>query len=151
MFARFYDPENKYSAGILKEYAYWILETSYRQHTFGCYIVFCKRKGVEKISELTVDELVEFTQVLRKIESALIKNPTFKPNRFNYWQMGNGLHSLHFHGIPRYATPRIFAEKIWEDKTYVKKPDVSQSPVWSMEEQSEDVVKKIQTEILNYL
>ena len=49
---RFWDKNNNYSSGTLKEYDFWVLEVSYRQHTFGNFIVFCKRYGVEKISEL---------------------------------------------------------------------------------------------------
>ena len=53
---RFWDKNNNYAGGTLKEYAFWVLEVSYKQHTFGNFIVFCKRQGVEKISELLDEE-----------------------------------------------------------------------------------------------
>jgi len=145
MTVRFWDKNNKYTEGFLKEYNYWVLEVSYRQHTFGCYIVFCKREGIEKISELSEEELIELKQVFKEIETALLKNDTFKPDRFNYWQMGNGLHQLHFHGIPRYSSERQFAEKKWNDHSY------GSVPIWAREEQTHEVVMKLRDEIKKFL
>jgi len=142
---RFWDKNNNYSGGVLKEYKYWVLEVSYKQHTFGNFIVFCKRKNIEKISELYDEELLEFKKVLQEIESALLKNNTFKPIRFNYWQMGNKVHELHIHGIPRYDSKRRFLGKIWEDK------DFRAPPIWTHEEQSKDTVVAIIDEIKKFL
>jgi len=145
MVIRFWDKENKYRGAVLWEHKYWVLETSYKQHTFGCYIIFCKREGVEKISELSVDELTELKQVFKEIENALLKNNTFCPDRFNYWQMGNGLHQLHFHGIPRYSSERKFAGKIWKDNSF------GTVPIWAKQEESADMVKKLRNEIKKFL
>lgn len=145
MFKRFYDPENKYSQGLLKDYKYWMLETSYLQHTFGNYIIFCKRKGVEKISELRDKEIIEFKKVCNEIENALLKNKIFKPQRFNYWQMGNGCHSLHFHGIPRYEKSKKLGKKIFKDKSY------GTVPIWTKVEQNEKVVIEMKEAMKKYL
>ncbi len=142
---RFWDKNNNYSGGTLKEYDFWILEVSDRQHTFGNFIVFCKRDGVEKISELHDDELLELKKVLHEIESALLQNEIFQPTRFNYWQMGNKVHALHIHGIPRYDSERKFLDKIWKDK------DFKVPPVWTYEEQSKDTVIAIRDEIKKFL
>lgn len=145
MFKRFYDPKNKYSQGILKEYKYWILEVSYRQHTFGCYIIFCKREGVEKMSELTDEEIIEFKFVCQEVERALLQNEIFNPDRFNYWQMGNGIHQLHFHGIPRYKTEKKFEQKIFKDENY------GTIPMWTKIEQDDGTVRKLKEAIKKYL
>src|SRR5258708_5990847 len=107
-----WDPEQKYTEGQIKDYKYWALEVSYRQHTFGNYIIFAKEK-VERISELSTQALLELPIVIKEIENALSINDTFKPDRYNYWQMGNQLHRLHFHGFPRYISSREFAGQQW--------------------------------------
>jgi diadenosine tetraphosphate (Ap4A) HIT family hydrolase len=142
---RFWDKNNNYSGGLLKEYDYWALEVSYRQHTFGNFIVFCKRQNIEKISELHDKELLELKKVFQEIESALLQNNTFKPIRFNYWQMGNGVHELHIHGIPRYDSERKFLGKTWKDK------DSGVPPIWTYEEQTKKTVVAIKNEIKKFL
>ena len=141
---RFWDKENKYTEGFLKEYKNWVLEVSYRQHTLGCYIIFAKR-AVEKISELKTDEIDELKEVMAEIETALSKNDIFGPDRFNYWQMGNALHHLHFHGIPRYASRRTFNGKEWVDKTW------GSVPIWSKENVDHDLIRKIKEAVKPYL
>lgn len=131
-----WDPEEKYTQGQLKEYTYWNLEVSYRQHTFGNYIIFSK-EDVERISELSPEAILELKRVMAEIEQALNKNHIFKPDRYNYWQMGNGLHRLHFHGFPRYKTSRSFFGKEWVDQTW------GHPPVWSTEEVSNDEVNQL--------
>lgn len=117
---------------------------SYRQHTIGCFIVFCKR-AVERISELTPEEVNELPAVLKEIEEALTKNEIFKPDRFNYWQMGNGLHQLHIHGFPRYAKTRFFKGREWIDATF------GHPPAWSKEEVNSELVADLREAIKPYL
>ncbi len=145
MTKRFWDKENNYSKGVLKEYTYWVLEVSYSQHTFGNYIVFCKREGVEKISELTDKELIELRKVFKEIETTLLKNDTFKPIHFNYWQMGNGTHQLHIHGIPRYNCEKTFLGKKWIDK------DFKVPPIWTYDKQTDETVMRLKQEIEKFL
>lgn len=139
---RYWDPEGKYKDAFLKEYNHWILEISFRQHTLGCFIIFAKR-DVEKISELENRELVELKQVMEDIEDALVNK--FKPERFNYLQLGNELHHLHFHGIPRYKTNRNFSGKVWVDKTF------GHPPVWVKRETDIETVLKIKEMVLKSL
>lgn len=120
---RSWDPTGVYKDGFLKEYEHWVLEVSFRQHTLGCFIIFAKRK-VQRISELKPDELAELALVMKKIETILSSIPEFQPDRFNYLQLGNGLNHLHFHGIPRYQTPRKFGNREWIDSTW------GHPPVW---------------------
>lgn len=114
---RFWDPKGNYIEGFVKEYKYWTLEVSYRQHTLGCFIIFCKRP-VEKISELTDTEIIELKIVMKEFEEKLTSNVAFRPDRFNYLQLGNKFHNLHFHAIPRYKAVREFGGKTWIDSTY---------------------------------
>jgi diadenosine tetraphosphate (Ap4A) HIT family hydrolase len=136
MNSRIWDPRGKYQAGFLKEYNHWMIEISFRQHTLGCFIIFAKRP-IQKISELESNELLELKQVMREIETTISSNDVFRPDRYNYLQMGNGLHHLHFHGIPRYVSPRIFLGRTWIDTTY------GSTPVWSKEEVEDGFVIKL--------
>lgn len=136
MFQKFWDTENKYVDGFLKEYDHWLLEVSYLQHTLGCYIIFAKRK-VEQFSQLNPEELDSLPKVMHDIESALSQLPNFKPDRFNYLQLGNNLKQFHFHGIPRYVGNREFANQTWDDPTY------GHPPVWKGEEVDLRLVRQL--------
>jgi diadenosine tetraphosphate (Ap4A) HIT family hydrolase len=113
--------ESKFAEGNIKVYQHWILTVSFRQHTLGCLIVMAKRE-VERISELSDPELLELRQVMRDLETALNRASDFQPDRFNYLQLGNALHQLHFHCIPRYQTIRHFAGQEWVDTTFGRPP-----------------------------
>ncbi|MFA6194010.1 MAG: HIT domain-containing protein [Parcubacteria group bacterium] len=139
-----WDKKNKYTEGFLKEYDHWALEVSYRQHTLGCYIIFCKRP-VEKISELKTEELDDLKNVMGEIEATLSKIDIFKPDRFNYFQMGNKLNQLHFHGIPRYNSPRKFDGKEWVDET------AGSAPTWSHDDVEHNLVAKLRDAIKPFL
>lgn len=136
MVNRSWDKDNKYTEGFLKEYTHWVIEVSYRQHTLGCFIIFAKRT-VERISELTTEEIDELKNVMKEAEEAI--SSAFQPDRFNYLQMGNALHHLHFHGIPRYQTPRTFKNKEWIDTTW------GHPPIWSKIDEAHELIKTIQT------
>ena len=139
---RYWDLEGKYKEGFLKEYKHWALEISFRQHTLGCFIIFAKRK-VERFSELNKEELDEFPKVMKEIETALIK--LFKPGRFNYLQLGNNLHHLHFHGLPRYKSSRKFAGKVWRD------PSWGHFPIWTRTAVDNKLVLVLKKRILKKL
>jgi diadenosine tetraphosphate (Ap4A) HIT family hydrolase len=142
MNSRFWDPEEKYANGVIKEYKYWNLEVSFRQHTLGCFIIFCKR-DIQRISELTDYESNELKLVMKHMERSVVK--AFGAERFNYFQMGNQLHNLHLHGIPRYSSEKSFFDKIWKDNTF------GHPPSWTKEEIDNDLVEKIRIEVLKYL
>lgn len=130
--------ENKYQSGVLKEYMHWILTVSFRQTTLGSYIILAKRE-MERITELSDDELLELRLVMSEIEHVLSVTEGFKPDRFNYLQLGNSLHQLHFHGVPRYAAPRSFAGREWVDHRYGTTPII----VSKDEESEESLVRQI--------
>lgn len=144
MIERPWDPDGKYPGAVLKEYAYWVLEVSYRQHTLGSYIIFAK-DDCERISELRPGSLADLCAVMADIERALCAAEEFRPDRFNYWQMGNALHRLHFHGIPRYAQKRVFAGQEWIDTTW------GSVPVWSRNDVSRELVQAIRDALVKHL
>ena len=139
---RIWDKEGKYKDGFVKEYKHWVLEISYHQHTLGCFIIFAKRK-IERISELKDEEVIELKEVMSELETTLSNMEDFKPDRFNYLQMGNALHHLHFHVIPRYETSRHFMNKEWNDITF------GHPPIWSKVTVDNELVLKIKGEFLS--
>jgi diadenosine tetraphosphate (Ap4A) HIT family hydrolase len=139
-----WDPEGKSERNLLKEYEHWILTVSSHQHTLGCFIIISK-SDIERISEAKPEGLAELALAMREIENALSKSKDFNPDRFNYLQLGNGWHHLHFHGIPRYKNPRFFDGKEWVDKEWGK------PPVWNLETSAEDLILKLKNAILEYL
>jgi diadenosine tetraphosphate (Ap4A) HIT family hydrolase len=143
-YMRIWDKEGRYKDGSVKEYQHWILEVSFRQHTFGCFIIFAKR-SVGTISALDDAEIIELKTVMQELETTLAGIAILKPDRMNYLQMGNGLHHLHFHAIPRYATVRTFMGKEWHDETF------GHPPVWSNTEVEKDLVIKIKEIFLQNL
>ena len=140
MINRIWDPGNKFTEGVLKEYENWVLEVSHKQHTLGCYIIFAKRP-VERISGLTDEEIKELKDIMKEVENALLKSDAFRPDRFNYLQLGNVVHQLHFHGVPRYSSPRVFDNKEWSDKNWGK------PVILSNEVSSNELIRKIRDAI----
>jgi diadenosine tetraphosphate (Ap4A) HIT family hydrolase len=138
--------EEKYSEGVLKEYSHWTLTISFRQTTLGSFIILAKRT-LEQFSELKDEELIELRRVMKDIEKALQQAPDFKPDRLNYLQLGNSLHQLHFHGIPRYATPRRFAGQEWVDTRYGTPPQI----VTKNEEAEVELVRQIKSALEPYI
>lgn len=141
---RFWDKDDKFVQGFLKEFDHWVLELSFRQHTLGCFILFCK-KPLEKISDLNQEELSNLAFAMKEMENLLLGLEGFKPDRFNYLQLGNVVNQLHFHGIPRYSSSRQFAGKEWIDVTWGK------PPTWIFEHESPSTIGAIKKMILSEL
>jgi diadenosine tetraphosphate (Ap4A) HIT family hydrolase len=141
---RIWDPDNAYPGGYLKSYRFWTAEISYRQHTLGSFIIFANR-SVEKMSDLTAEEITELPLVMKDIEGALADIPVLRPDRFNYLQLGNAVHHLHIHGIPRYEKNRSFLNRDWIDSTY------GNVPVWTTKNEDQETVRKIRDLVLEKL
>ncbi len=124
---RYWDPDGKFDGAVLKWYVHWCLEVSFHQHALGSFILFCRRSGVLLISDLHPEELAEMQLAMQEIELVLRGHPFFRADHFNYLQMGNELHLLHFHGIPRYQSPRVFFGKRWVDHAW------GHPPAWTKE------------------
>jgi diadenosine tetraphosphate (Ap4A) HIT family hydrolase len=142
---RHWDVQHRYAGAVLKWYRYWCLEVSFRQHTLGSYILFCRRLGVRLVSDLDVNEMVDLRDAMMEIELALRGHPTFRADHFNYLQMGNGVPLLHFHGIPRYNSPREFLGQRWIDHTW------GHPPAWIKQESPTPLIGALHREISLHL
>ena len=141
----FWDKEGKYSDWNIKDYKFWSTAISYRQHTLWAYIILYKREWVEKISELENEELNELKTIMKEMEEIMVKIPEFNPNRFNYLQLWNKWHNLHFHCIPRYKQVRKFAWRKWHDTTYWTVPK------WMNKELDINIIKKVKEKFCNHI
>lgn len=136
---RIWDPENKYTNGVIEEYQFWVAEVSYRQHTLGAYIIFAKG-DIQRFSDLQMDQLCELTVVMKDIEGRL--ETLFQPDLYNYMQLGNHIRHLHFHGIPRYKEKRMFEDKSWMDENF------GHPPIWSTIEEDESYVNVLRNVLI---
>lgn len=87
---------------------------------------------------------------MRIIEEGLRKNAMFEPDHFNYWQMGNGMPFLHFHGMPRYRESRHYTHdnappREWQDATW------GHPPVWTREMISRELMDSLRKDMGAFL
>jgi diadenosine tetraphosphate (Ap4A) HIT family hydrolase len=139
-----WDISEKYASGKLFQTDFWTVEVSYRQHTPASYIIFLNRYETN-FSKLTKDEISELPEVMNVIENCLLKNPSLKPQNFNYLQLGNTLHHFHLHCIPRYENLVTFVGRDWKDTEF------GRPPVWTFQNSSDEEVQSIRNELLKYL
>ena len=139
-----WDSERRYQGATLKFYEHWCLEVSFLQHTPGSFIIFSMH-AVERLSQLSQSALGELGVVTGEIEMALTTCPLFRPDRFNYLQMGNALHHLHIHGIPRYTQLREYGGREWLDETY------GHPPRWSSADVPYELVSMLRSDIGRFL
>lgn len=105
-----------FSKNIIKEYKYWTLYVESHQSYLGQCIVYCKRDEALDLADATMTEQQELFLILQKLREAA--KIIFQPDWFNYTFLGNDLHHLHCHFIPRYARSRIFMSQIFEDRLF---------------------------------
>lgn len=101
---------------LIKEYKYWDVYLHDNQGYLGRCVVWCKRENALDLTDATPEEQKELFEVLRLLREALAK--AFQTDWFNYAFLGNEIHHLHGHFIPRYASQREFSGTIFEDKLY---------------------------------
>jgi diadenosine tetraphosphate (Ap4A) HIT family hydrolase len=95
----------------IRQFKYWTLMVHPNQSYLGraiCYLNTYK----ESLVELTQEEYLELLEIIRKYQTALTK--LWRPDGWNYAQLGNVVPHLHVHFIPRYKEPRT-----WEGITFV--------------------------------
>jgi diadenosine tetraphosphate (Ap4A) HIT family hydrolase len=71
-------------------------------------------KHVAEFSDLSLDEAIEITKAIYKIEKAMIKH--LRPDKVNIASLGNYVPHLHIHIIPRYKNDAWFPDSIWSQK-----------------------------------
>jgi diadenosine tetraphosphate (Ap4A) HIT family hydrolase len=71
-------------------------------------------KHIAEFSDLSLDESLEISKAIYKIEKAMLKH--IKPDKVNIASLGNYVPHLHIHIIPRYKDDAWFPDSIWSNK-----------------------------------
>ena len=103
-----------FSNFLIKDYKYWSIFIHPNQGYLGRCVVWCNRENAKDLTEATAAEQKELFLVLDDLKRAVTK--AFQPDWFNYAFLGNETRHLHGHVVPRYAKPKEFMGKIFEDK-----------------------------------
>ncbi len=108
---------------LIKDYLYWKLLISVRQHTLGsCFLVL--KRHAWHLSQLSDAEILNFNKVIKEIENALAK--AFMAEHVNYFMLANQEKHASLHLIPRYPNSRKFAGREWVDVKYGRMPQMTQ-------------------------
>ena len=93
-------------AGELGRTAHWRVVLNYNQDRLGkCFLVLDRHE--EDVCNLTPEEQNDLWRCLRAAKNAI--SSCFQPDHFNYMFLMNQDAHVHLHVIPRYRTPRSFA------------------------------------------
>jgi diadenosine tetraphosphate (Ap4A) HIT family hydrolase len=93
--------------GELRTTAHWRVVLNYNQDRLGkCFLVLDRHD--EDVCNLTTKETNDLWVGLRRVKAAL--TACFGPEHFNYMFLMNQDRHVHLHMIPRYRTPRTFAD-----------------------------------------
>jgi len=111
---------------LLKEYTHWKLVLRNRNKTLGNCVAILKRH-IEAFKDITDEEMQEFAYVVRDIEHATKQAFDYDIMNYNILMLGDK--HLHYHIIPRYAKPIIFAGVTWTDDWWPKPAGTNKEPV----------------------
>lgn len=110
-----------YPESLVKEYQYWYLLCRFEQVTLGSLILI--HKGEEDaFSKIPAAAFTELATIVPEVETTL--SALFQNDKINYLMLMMTDPEVHFHVIPRYATPREFEGMIFTDAAWPKKIDI---------------------------
>lgn len=104
---KFGDPDNR-----IAQSPYWTLLLRPRQPTLGSLVLVC-REDVKAFAAVSAAAFADLQHMVQGIESVLRAVVAFE--RINYLMLMMVDPDVHFHVIPRYASPREFAGASYPD------------------------------------
>lgn len=105
-----------YSKFLVKQYKYWGVYVHENQSYLGRCVVWCDREDALQLTDATKEEQEELFEILRELKKA--SEEAFGGEWFNFAFLGNEMHHLHGHFIPRYSTEREFEGVTFKDKRW---------------------------------
>lgn len=99
--------------GVLKEYEHWVVLFRDKQVTIGSVIIMSKHLSEDSLGSLPPDAWKQFGEVCRDVEHWLTS--LFGAEKFNYLALMMDDPEVHFHVIPRYSKPVLFADQEFID------------------------------------
>lgn len=111
---------------------HWVWSLRPMHCTLGASVLSLSR-WCPQLGEMTAEEGAAFAAAARHAEARYAA--TFKPVKINYLKLGMTDAHLHFHVIPRYDAPQLFAGQHWSDTGWPAAPvitdgaDLARAPV----------------------
>jgi len=97
---------------LVKEYKYWTLLLNLKPRKFGQCVAILKRH-IDKLADVTPEEMSEYALVASEIESAL--RTSFDTHLVHHLLLMSLDKHVHFHIMPRYKKPINFGSISWTD------------------------------------
>jgi diadenosine tetraphosphate (Ap4A) HIT family hydrolase len=111
---------------LVRDYGYWAVLLRPKQATLGALVLVCKEE-VQAFSEISNEAFAELPLVVREIETGL---KAFKPyQKINYLMLMMVDREVHYHVLPRYDAPQIFAGETYQDPGWPALPELTAGPL----------------------
>jgi diadenosine tetraphosphate (Ap4A) HIT family hydrolase len=123
---------------LIKEYDHWKLLIRNRNTTLGNCVAITKRH-MESFSDITLEEMQDFSHVVKDIEKAL--KSAFSYDQMNYLMLMMKDKHTHFHIIPRYSSEKEFAGITWGDKAWPR------AEIYTIDPVSQEVLNEVKEKI----
>ncbi len=111
-----------YPDTLLREFEHWVVLLRPKQVTLGS-LVLARKGEATRLGEVGPAACGELATVSAQLEAALQR--AFQPDKFNYLLLMMVDKHVHFHVIPRYASPRLLSGTSFADKHWPKPPILS--------------------------
>lgn len=115
-----------YPRTTLIETPHWVVLARPQQPTLGALVLAC-REPVKQLSDVSAGAFLEMKTLVGRIERGLKRQ--FAYDKINYLCLMMVDPDVHFHVIPRYATPRDFEGTSFVDAGWPAVPALGQFPV----------------------
>jgi len=108
-----------YPDTLLQEFDHWVVLLRPKQVTLGSLVLACKGEAT-RLGEVGPTAFSELAAVTSGLEAALER--AFQPDRLNYLSLMMVDKHVHFHVLPRYASPRQALGADFVDQHWPKPP-----------------------------
>lgn len=110
-----------YPDTLVHEYEHWVVVARPAQPTLGSLVLICKDDAAA-FSEISTDAFGELATATADIETSL---QAFRPfDKINYLMLMMVDPDVHFHVLPRYASPQEFGGETYPDAGWPAVPDL---------------------------
>ncbi|MGE0152128.1 MAG: HIT family protein [Reyranellaceae bacterium] len=109
----------------LIETRHWVVQARLQQATLGSLVLAC-REPAKQLSDVSAEAFAEMKTLVGRIERGL--KAKFAWDKINYLCLMMVDPDVHFHVIPRYASPREFAGVVFPDAGWPAVPALGQFP-----------------------
>jgi diadenosine tetraphosphate (Ap4A) HIT family hydrolase len=111
-----------YPETLIREYDHWVVLLRPQQVTLGALVLICKNDA-DALSKISAEAFLELKEISTAIEFHL--GHCFSFDKINYLMLMMVDPDVHFHVLPRYASPRFFAQSEFTDTGWPGPPDLS--------------------------